>query len=306
MSFETAPFFSVCMPVTNRGETIFNALSSVALQTCRDFELVIIDCGSRDNSRAEIDRFFKSPVYQANKFPYRYEQRDYVPKTVEDWNEPVKLATGRYIAMLEGDDGWRPEYLQTAYDKLSACPEVGVYATGNQLRPRQRQGYLNSNELVRFIYGQTEVPPPSETIFVRADHTGIPFLYNDTDYEYAPEIDLYIRIGRDGYDGFFDEHQNTIRDISPKDRSSWHYFHDRFTIMEKYAAQMGREAYCNVQKESLRLTAGTALAARNLTDLRDIFGHLKKTVGVKKTIGAFISALKHAITKRTIHRMRRK
>lgn len=291
MSIETSPFFSVCMPITNRGETIFDALSSVALQTCRDFELVIIDCGSQDKSRTEIDRFFTSPVYQAHKFPYRYEQRDYVPKTVEDWNEPVKLATGRYIAMLEGDDMWLPEYLQTAYNKLSIHPKIGVYATGNQLQPRRRQGYLNSSELTRFIYEQTEVPPPSETIFVRANHAGTPFLYNDTDYEYAPEIDLYIRIGLDGYAGYFDDRQNTIRDISPKDRSSWHYFHDRFVIIEKYAAAMGQKSYHNVQKESLRLTIGAALASRNTANIQDIFKHLSQTVGTMKTITAFTVAL---------------
>lgn len=291
MSIETAPFFSVCMPVTNRGETIFNALSSVALQTCRDFELVIIDCGSRDNSRAEIDRFFTSPVYQANKFPYRYEQRDYVPKTVEDWNEPVKLATGRYIAMLEGDDGWRPEYLQTAYDKLSACPEVGVYATGNQLRPRQRQGYLNSNEFTRFIYGQTEVPPPSETIFVRADHAGTPFLYNDTDYEYAPEIDLYIRIGLDGYDGFFDEHQNTIRDISPKDRSSWHYFHDQFAVGKKYAPVFDAKVRIILQNTLLHRVIHTMISNRKTSTFLYLRTHIIQEVGWKRYMQVLIGII---------------
>lgn len=291
MSIETSPFFSVCIPVTNRGKTIFNALYSIAQQTCRDFELIIIDCGSQDNSKSEIARFFASETYRVHSFPYRYEQRDYVPKTVEDWNEPVRLATGRYIAMLEGDDSWRPEYLQTAYDKLSACPSLGVYATGNQLRPRQRQGYFDPNQLAQFIYEQNEVPPPSETIFIRTTHTGKPFLYNDTDYEYAPEIDLYIRIGCDGYAGYFDDYQNTVRDVSLKDRSSWHYFHDRFVIIEKYAAAMGQKSYHNVQKESLRLTIGAALASRNTANIQDIFNHLSQTVGTMKTITAFTVVL---------------
>lgn len=291
MSIETSPFFSVCMPVTNRGKTIFDALHSVALQTCRDFELVIVDCGSQDNSREEIARFFASETYRTHSFPYRYEQRDYVPQTVEDWNEPVRLATGRYIAMLEGDDGWRPEYLQTAYNKLSACSEIGVYATGNQLRPRQRQGYLNSNELIRFIYGQTEVPPPSETIFVRTDRAGIPFLYNDTDYEYAPEIDLYMRIGLDGYAGYFDDCQNTIRDISPKDRSSWHYFHDQFAVAEKYASVFDAKARIILQNILLHRVIHTMISNRKTSTFLDLRTHIIQEVGWKRYMQVLIGII---------------
>lgn len=291
MSIETSPFFSVCMPVTNRGTTIFNALCSVAQQTYRNFELIIIDCGSQDNSRKEIERFFSSEAFRKQVFPYRYEQRNYVPQTVEDWNEPVRLATGRYIAMLEGDDMWLPEYLQTAYNKLSIHPEIGVYATGNQLQPRHRQGYLNSNELTRFIYEQTEVPPPSETIFVRANHAGTPFLYNDTDYEYAPEIDLYIRIGLDGYAGYFDDRQNTIRDISPKDRSSWHYFHDQFAVAKKYASEFDAKARIILHNTLLHRVIHTMISNRKTSTFLNLRTHIIQEVGWKRYIQVLIGII---------------
>ena len=81
-----------------------------------------------------------------------------------------------------------------------------------------------------------EVPPPSEAIFIRVNKSGVPFLYNDTDYEYAPEMDLYTRISLEGFDAFFSERQDVIRDISPKPWyiNTWHYVVDRFVLLEKY------------------------------------------------------------------------
>lgn len=291
-------FFSVCMPVTNRGTTIFQALSSVAHQTCRDFELIIIDCGSTDNSRTEIERFFASETFQNHSFPYQYEVRDYVPQTVEDWNEPVRLATGRYIAMLEGDDQFLPAYLQTAYEKLSEQPNIGVYATGNQLRPRGYQGLMTAQEAAQHIYSLQEVPPPSETIFIRTDTHGNPFLYNDRDFEYAPETDLYLRILLSGYDYYCDSFQHTVRDISAKNRTTWHYFHDQFFIAEAYAPQMGAEMHKELVHRFLRLAAGAALYSRNFSNIKSMTLHLADAVGWWPTCCAYISVLANAVRKR--------
>lgn len=297
MSVKT-PFFSVCMPVTNRGTTIFDALCSVARQQYRDFELIIVDCGSTDNSRSEIERFFSSKTFQDNVFPYQYEVRDYVPRTVEDWNEPVRLATGRYIAMLEGDDQFLPAYLQTAYEMLSGQPNVGVYATGNQLRPRGYQGLMTAQEAAQHIYTLKEVPPPSETIFIRTNIHGEPFLYNDRDFEYAPETDLYLRILLSGYDYYCDSFQHTVRDISAKNRTTWHYFHDQFFIAEHYAPQMGSEMHKKVVRRYLRLAVGAALYSRDFPNIKSMTLHLVDAVGWWPTCSAYTSVLASAIQKR--------
>lgn len=294
---DNAPFFSVCMPVTNRGTTIFNALSSVACQTFRDFELIIVDCGSTDSSRSEIERFFTSKTFQDNTFLYQYEKRNYVPSTVEDWNEPVRLASGRYIAMLEGDDQFLPVYLQTAYEKLSEQPNIGVYATGNQLRPREYQGLMAAQEAARHIYSLKEVPPPSETIFIRTDANGKSFLYNDHDFEYAPETDLYLRILLSGYDYYCDSFQHTVRDISSKNRTTWHYFHDQFFIAEHYASQMGAEMHKELVHRYLRLAAGAALYSRNASNIKSMTLHLANAAGWWPTCCAFTSVLANAIRK---------
>ena len=298
MSAEAPPFFSVCLPVTNRGTTIFTALTSVGRQSCRDFELIVVDCGSTDNSRSEIERYFDSDEYSNNRFPYRYERRDYTPKTVEDWNEPVVLARGRYIAMLEGDDQFLSQHLKAAYEILSSNPTVGIYATGNQIKRRGEQGLLPARDAALFIYRQTEVPPPSEAIFIRTDHNGEPFLYNDQEYEYAPEVDLYIRIALAGYRAFFASTQYTLRDISPKNRTTWHYFHDSFVIAQKYAPVFGPGLQKELSQRLLQSAVTASLVSRSPRNFRDIGRRLLRIAGPVGYLSALAATVRHAIRKR--------
>ena len=48
------PFFSVVIPVYNRAEALRHAIASVQAQTCQDFEIVVVDDGSRDDPAATV------------------------------------------------------------------------------------------------------------------------------------------------------------------------------------------------------------------------------------------------------------
>ena len=223
------------MPLHNRGETIERALASLSAQTFRDFEVVIVDCGSTDDTRTRVADFFQSSTFKTFPFPYKFETRDYVPVGVEDWNEPVRLARGTYIAMLEGDDYFLPEHLTQAHAALSRAEHIGVYATGNQRRKRKLSGLIPAAGHLRAIYLMDEVPPPSETIFIRCDRKNNPFLYNDRDYGYAPEIDLYIRIALAGFDAYYAASQDVVRRVTTgKSTTEWKYFADHFRIAQMY------------------------------------------------------------------------
>lgn len=126
------PFFSVCIPSINRGKTIYRALKSVAEQSFKDFELVIVDCLSDDETVSEVERFFNSNTYISDPFEYTFKKRDYKPQGTEDWNEPLLLARGKYIAMLEGDDYWLSDHLLDAYEAISDNPNIGIYGSSNQ------------------------------------------------------------------------------------------------------------------------------------------------------------------------------
>lgn len=229
-------FFSVCIPLLNRGKTIFSTLSSIAEQAYRNFDVKIVVYKGVDNTNEEVTRFFASNIYSQNKFEYEIEYSD---KAFDDWNGPVKIAKGKYIAMLEGDDQFTPEHLHKAYKYLSKNNNVGIYSTGNQNKKRELFGLIKSADYFRYIYSMVAVPPPSETIFVRLDKNSCQYYYNHASFIYAPEIDLYLRIAGVGYDAYYANSQDVWRYPSSYKQNSWKYFHDPFAIVNKYKNSSG-------------------------------------------------------------------
>ncbi|MBN9300129.1 MAG: glycosyltransferase, partial [Filimonas sp.] len=74
-------FFTVCIPSTNRGKTIYNTLASLSKQVFKNFDVRIVDCKSGDNTVEEINRFFESSLFLNDPFKYEFVVKDYIPQT---------------------------------------------------------------------------------------------------------------------------------------------------------------------------------------------------------------------------------
>jgi len=98
------PYFSIIMPVYNASKHLRSTIESVLNQSERDFEMIMIDDGSSDNSLAIM-------LEMANQ--------DHRLKTVSQNNQGVSktrnlgvdLANGEYLAFIDADDIWQPEKL---------------------------------------------------------------------------------------------------------------------------------------------------------------------------------------------------
>ncbi len=101
-----SPILSIIIPVYNVQSYIERCLNSVEFQTFQDYELLLIDDGSTDES-AEICIKF------TDKYPYKIH---YVYKDNEGQGPSrdlgVKLAKGKYITFLDADDWWAPEFCE--------------------------------------------------------------------------------------------------------------------------------------------------------------------------------------------------
>lgn len=250
------PFFSVCIPATDREKTIYRTLKSVSEQTFTDFEVIISLCISTDGTETEIQRFLESADFKQKPFTYVVQKLDYVPKTVEDWNEPLKVASGKYIAMLEGDDQFLPDHLQTAFDFLSKNEQVGLYFPGNKY-PKQ---LLSGEDAFLKLYELKAIPAPSDAIFL-ATAKGEKFMYNETEYNYCPEVELYLTISLRGYSAFYSGENGVIRDKSvTKSRAKWRYYRDHFYILDKFREtnEGTKRLYPRIYR-SIRLRATDAL-----------------------------------------------
>lgn len=109
---ETTPLVSVIMPAYNAAPFIKDAISSVIAQTVTDWELLVIDDGSSDDSRqiaAELAQGDARIQLLVN------EQNMGVAKTR---NRGIEMAKGQYIAFLDSDDVWYPEKLERQLEKM--------------------------------------------------------------------------------------------------------------------------------------------------------------------------------------------
>ena len=97
-----APFFSVIIPVYNRAQALGTAIASVRAQTCQDFEIVVVDDGSKDDPRA-IAQSFNDPRI-------RFFRQDNQGGGAAR-NTALDKAQGRFIAPLDSDDIFLPEHL---------------------------------------------------------------------------------------------------------------------------------------------------------------------------------------------------
>lgn len=112
---------SIVMPNFNSARYIENSIQSVLNQTFTDFELIIVDDCSTDNSREIIEKFDDQRI----KKVYSKKNR-HVAFTV---NKGVALAKGDYIARIDSDDIWEESKLEKQVDFMDRNPDIGACFT---------------------------------------------------------------------------------------------------------------------------------------------------------------------------------
>lgn len=110
------PLFSVLMPVYNGEKYLREAIDSILEQTLTDFEFLIIDDGSKDNS-VQIINSYNDPRIRLVK----NETNLGISKTL---NRGIEMASAEFIARMDADDISYPARLQKQYDYLIKHPRV--------------------------------------------------------------------------------------------------------------------------------------------------------------------------------------
>ncbi|KKQ91817.1 MAG: Glycosyl transferase, family 2 [Candidatus Woesebacteria bacterium GW2011_GWB1_39_10] len=114
------PKISVLMPVYNGEKYLMTSIESILDQTFQDFEFIIVDDDSTDDSWKIINDYKKKDkriVALQNKINL---------KTSKTLNVGLSKACGKYIVRMDVDDWSYPNRLQTQYDYMEARPKVGV------------------------------------------------------------------------------------------------------------------------------------------------------------------------------------
>lgn len=115
---------SIVIPLYNKGELVGRALDSVLAQSFGDFEVVVVDDGSTDNS-----------VEVVNRYRSRFDEGRLCVVSQRNAgvgaarNRGIAVARGEYVTFLDADDEWKEGHLQTLADLSLNYPECGVFAT---------------------------------------------------------------------------------------------------------------------------------------------------------------------------------
>lgn len=124
--------FSVIIPLYNKAPYIEKAIRSVAAQTFREFELIVINDGSTDNSLEVAKNIFDEISNDRTQTPplggFRVaSQPNFGVSTAR--NNGVKMAKYPYICFLDADDWWAPTFLEEMKSLIEEFPDAGIYGT---------------------------------------------------------------------------------------------------------------------------------------------------------------------------------
>ncbi len=125
------PKISIIIPVYNAEKYLEMSLNSVRNQTFTDYEVICMNDGSTDNSLLILKKFAE----QDNRFKI-YSQSNLGGSITR--NNALKKATGKYIAFLDNDDIYNPNYLERLYENIekygadvSCCSYIRFEGNGN-------------------------------------------------------------------------------------------------------------------------------------------------------------------------------
>ncbi|MDX1634508.1 MAG: glycosyltransferase [Marinobacter sp.] len=109
---------SVVTPTYNRADFLPEAVRSVLDQTFPDFELLIVDDGSTDNTREVLAPFLEDPRVH---YQYQANQGQSMAR-----NHALSRARGRFICFLDSDNAWLPDKLEKQMAAFEQHPDVDV------------------------------------------------------------------------------------------------------------------------------------------------------------------------------------
>lgn len=113
--------FSVVIPLYNKERSVKNTIESVLNQTFQDFEVIVVNDGSTDNSLEVVKSFNDERIRIIN-------QKNSGVSSAR--NRGIKEAKYDWIAFLDADDLWLPKYLETIRNLMIKYPQASVLCTG--------------------------------------------------------------------------------------------------------------------------------------------------------------------------------
>lgn len=188
-----APFFSVIIPVYNRARVLKAALESVRAQSFQDFEILVVDDGSRDDPRAVADAFGDARI--------RFIRQDNAGGGAAR-NTGIEQARGDFLAFLDSDDVFLPDHLANMHALLRGTTGQAGYARVQVDRGAGRiflkppRAIAPGEDMATYLLCDRGFTPTSTIVAPRDAAARIRF---DEHLRVAEDTDFAIRLALAGY-----------------------------------------------------------------------------------------------------------
>ncbi|MHC4741635.1 MAG: glycosyltransferase family 2 protein [Planctomycetota bacterium] len=183
------PEISVIIPTYNRRNLVAEACRTVLRQTSPDFEVIVVDDGSTDDTALVIEQICDSRVKYIHK-----------PNGGQSSARNVGLAaaSGRYVAFLDADDLWPPDFLETVTAQLRANDGYGAaYGLVIELLPDGTKRLLGTPEscrsgwITKYFFGGYPCLFPSAILFRRSVWNNV---FWDEAITRGTDFDVFLRL----------------------------------------------------------------------------------------------------------------
>lgn len=181
-----SPLFSIVLPSYNRAHFISKAIVSVLQQQYQDWELIIIDDGSTDNTREVVSGFTDKRI----SYHWQTNQERSAAR-----NAGINLAAGEFVCFIDSDDLWRSNHLQVLFDTMKSRQyERAFYFTGMTWHFPDRKNdvlfaTIADRNLVEFVIGN-QIGTPTVCIH----HSILQKEKFNTSLRINEDVELYARI----------------------------------------------------------------------------------------------------------------
>lgn len=188
-------FFSIIIPLYNKAEYVSKTLLSVLAQTYPNFEVLIIDDGSTDNS-LEVVKTFRDErikiILQKNK------------GVSAARNTGISAAKYELIAQLDADDWWDPMYLEEMLGLIQEYPDVSFYGSQHAtvykgiVYPSKKilagKKKTNTFDFIQMCLKLKHVPITSSNVIYRKDILQLSGIFDER-ISFYEDYDLLLRMG---------------------------------------------------------------------------------------------------------------
>ncbi|MFP5221219.1 MAG: glycosyltransferase family 2 protein [Acidobacteriota bacterium] len=200
---ESNPKVSVVIPTYNSANLLPRAVASVLSQSFEDYEVIVVDDGSSDETSCVVDRYGDRVRYVRQENQGAASAR----------NHGISLARGEYIAFLDADDAWQPDKLFKQVRFLDEHPEYmmvfsdmshyehDVKVHESYLHERKYK-WVGSGKIFYNLLHECFIFTP--TVMVRKACLSLVGLF-DVSLRTCEDVDLWMRIALSGNIGFIDE-----------------------------------------------------------------------------------------------------